>query len=262
NDSALCHCERSEAIFAQQMFCDGVPAVARRKDCAGLSAYRAEDIAVDHEKWRDCLWIAVCEVLVALVLRPFQNTPFVDDWTYAWSVAWLLQHAELKILEWSSNLNIVQVLWGALFCLPVGFSFTALRVSTWVLAIGCLWGFYWLLRELDISRRLALLGTATLGANPIFFILGFTFMTDVPFLALSLWASFAMVRALRSQRTSWLVAASMLACLAIGVRVVGVVIPMAMAVVLLVQSDGWGRSRGRVLLAVLPLMFLGGLLWW
>ncbi len=226
---------------------------------SGRDEWRVE---VAHEKWRDCLWIALCEGVAALLLWPWQNTPFVDDWTYAWSVEWLLQHAELRILEWSSNFNVIQVLWGALFCLPVGFSFTALRVSTWVLAVGCLWGLYWLLRELNTSRQLALLGTATLGVNPVFFMLGFTFMTDVPFLAFMVWASFAMVRALRGQRTRWLLAASILACLAIGVRVVGVVIPGAMAVVLLWQSDRRGRSRGRVLLAVLPLIFLGGLLWW
>jgi hypothetical protein len=217
---------------------------------------------VDQEKWRDCLWIALGEAAAALLLHPFQNTPFIDDWTYGWSVEWLLQHRELKILEWSSNLNVVQVLWGALFCLPVGFSFTALRISTWVLAIGCLWGLYWLLRELHIPRRVALLGTATLGVNPVFFMLGFTFMTDVPFLAFLVWASFALVRAVCTTRTRWLVAATLLACLASGVRLVGAVIPVAMAVVLLLYTGRWGRRTGPVVLAVLPLLFLGMLLWW
>ena len=217
---------------------------------------------MDREKWGDCLWIALCEVLVALLLGPFHNTPFVDDWTYAWSVEWLLQHATLKILEWSSNPNVVQVLWGALFCFPTGFSFAALRVSTWVLAVGCLWGLYWLLRELNISRRPALLGTATLAVNPIFFMLSFTFMTDVPFLALTVWASFAMVRAVSTKQTKWLLAATILACLAIGVRVVGVVMPVAMAAVLLWRTDKWGRRHGRILLPLIPLIFLGGVVWW
>jgi dolichyl-phosphate-mannose-protein mannosyltransferase len=217
---------------------------------------------VDREKWRDCLWIALAAAAVALILRPFQNTPFIDDWTYAWSVQWLLRHAELKILEWSAHLNVVQVLWGALFCVPAGFSFTALRVSTWVLAVVCLWGLYGLLRELAIARQPALLGTATLAVNPIFFMLSFTFMTDVPCLSLMVWASFAMVRAVRTRQTKWLVAATILACLAIGVRVVGVVIPLAMAAVLLLQTDSWGRSRGRLWLTVIPLLFLGGVLWW
>src|SRR5262249_1229428 len=220
-----------------------------------------EEVAVDPEKWRDCLYITLGEALVVLVLRPFQNTPFIDDWTYGWSVEWLLQHAELRILEWSSHLNVVQVLWGALFCLPAGFSFPALRVSTWVLAVACLWGLYWLLRELRVSRQGTLLGTATLAVNPIFFMLSFTFMTDVPFLAFMVWASFAMVRAVGTERTGWLLAASILACLAIGVRLVGVVIPAAMAAVLLLHTGGGGRGQGRLWLAVVAGVWVGGVVW-
>lgn len=33
---------------------------------------------------------------------------------------------------------MAQVIWGALACLPFGFSFTALRVSTWLLALAAL----------------------------------------------------------------------------------------------------------------------------
>src|SRR5205814_1561449 len=83
----------------------------------------------------------------------------------------------------------------------------------------CLWGLYWLLRELRVSRQGALLGTATLGVNPIFFMLSFTFMTDVPFLALMVWASFAMVRAVCTKRTGWLLAATILAGLTVAVPV-------------------------------------------
>ena len=73
----------------------------------------------------DCLGITICAVLIAALLRPFQNTPFVDDWAYAWSVEHLLRTGEMRILDWSTSINIVQVAWGALFCVPFGFSFTA-----------------------------------------------------------------------------------------------------------------------------------------
>jgi hypothetical protein len=56
--------------------------------------------------------------------------------------------------------------------------------------------------------------------------------------------------------------ATILACLAIAGRMVGVVLPVAMAAVLLLQTEKWGRRKGRVLLTVIPLIFLGGLLWW
>jgi hypothetical protein len=72
------------------------------------------------------------------------------------------------VLNYADNANVAQILWGSLFCLPFGFSFTALRVSTWLLAVGGLCGLYLLLRELEVSRRDAILGTATLGVYPVF----------------------------------------------------------------------------------------------
>jgi hypothetical protein len=72
-----------------------------------------------------------------VALRPLQNAPFIDDWTYAWSVE---RVGELRFLDWSVSQNVAQVLWGALFCAPFGFSFTALRLSTWVASLGALLG--------------------------------------------------------------------------------------------------------------------------
>src|SRR5215467_1151909 len=70
----------------------------------------------------------------AILVRPFANLPFHDDWTYAWSVEHLLKTGELQILDWSVHYPLTQILWGGLFCLPYGFSFSAVRVSTVMLA--------------------------------------------------------------------------------------------------------------------------------
>jgi hypothetical protein len=95
---------------------------------------------------RAIIGIAVFASAIALVLRPFQNTPFIDDWTYAWSVEHLLRTGEIRILDWSASPNVAQILWGALFCVPSGFSFTALRISTWVASVLGVIGVYRLLR--------------------------------------------------------------------------------------------------------------------
>src|SRR5262249_41678459 len=128
------------------------------------------------EAWWDCGWIALAWAIPALILRPFQNTPFIDDWVYAWPVERLLTHGELQLLDFTGSLNHAQVIWGFLFCLPAGFSFTALRISTWALALVCLWFQYLWLRELQVARISALLGAATLALHPVFFVLSFTFM--------------------------------------------------------------------------------------
>ncbi len=78
--------------------------------------------------------LTVYFVVCSLLLHPYDNLPFVDDWTYAWSVEQLLKTGELRISDWSAHYPLAQILWGALFSLPFGFSFSTLRVSTVVLA--------------------------------------------------------------------------------------------------------------------------------
>lgn len=211
---------------------------------------------------RDCLAIALAAAVPLLLLAPLRDTPFIDDWTYAWSVENLLRGGGLRWLDWSAHANAFHVLWGGLFCLPGGFSFSALRASTWALGTSGLVALYLLLRQVGVGRRDALLGTAAFGVNPVVFALSFTFMTDVPFVALATWSSLATLLALKRRSEGWLVAAALGAGLAIGVRAVGVVLPCATAVTLLVATGRWGRHPRRLAIAVLPLAMFVALAWW
>jgi len=211
---------------------------------------------------KDCFWIVTIAVVIALFLRPFQNTPFIDDWTYAWPVEHFLQTGELRILDWSTSVNVTQILWGALFCIPFGFSFTALRISTFVLSLGGLCGFYLLLRELDVKRRGALIGTALLGAYPVYFVLSFSFMTDVPALALSILFSLCAVKAVRGHQTWWLAMASVLAVLALGTRLTSIALPFALLAMLVLHTGEWGRNLGRIAIALAPIAAVGVLSLW
>jgi hypothetical protein len=193
---------------------------------------------------------------------PLQNTPFVDDWVYAWSVEHLLRTGRLEVLDLSSNMNLAQVAWGSLFCLPFGFSFVALRVSTIVLAVAGLCGLYLLLRELQVARTQAVVGSAVLAIYPVFSILSVTFMTDVPFVSFAVLASAAFVRALRRRQVRWLAVAGLFAGLATAVRHPGVVISIAMLLTLLCAPDRWGRGRGRWVIAAIPLLFVVPLIAW
>jgi Dolichyl-phosphate-mannose-protein mannosyltransferase len=142
----------------------------------------------------------------AILLHLFANVPLHDDWTYAWSVEHFLKTGKLQVLDWSVHYPFAQILWGALFCLPFGFSFSALRVSTVVLAwLGAL-ALYGTLRELGRARSESLIATLVLIANPVFFVLSFSFMTDVPFVSVSNIAFFFIVRGFsrRSALELWL----------------------------------------------------------
>jgi Dolichyl-phosphate-mannose-protein mannosyltransferase len=168
--------------------------------------------------------IVVLSAAPLVALRPLPNVPFIDDWTYAWAVEHLLDTGRLKILDWSVSLNVVHVLWGALFCLPFGFSFTALRLSTWVLSLLGLVGLYVLLREMGARRRDSLVGVALVAFYPVYFILSFSFMTDVPFVVVVIWFFAALVCSRARESTAGLAAAIALACLAVAIRPLAVVL--------------------------------------
>src|SRR6478672_13250063 len=157
-----------------------------------------------------------------IALRLFADVPLHDDWTYAWSVEHFLKTRKLQVLDWSIHYPLAQILWGALFCLPFGFSFSALRVSTVVLAwLGSL-ALYGTLRELGRARSESLIATVVLVTNPVFFVLGFSFMTDVPFVSFASVAFFFITRGLSRKSPSQIYLGCIFAACALFIRQIAV----------------------------------------
>ena len=127
------------------------------------------------------IWIC----MVALT-NPVGDFPLNDDWAYGYSVRRLLEQGQLRFSDWTGPNLFGQVLWGLLFCLPFGFSFTALRLSTAVLGLVGVLATYGILRELKTSREIAAIAALILACSPIYFVLSLTFMTDVPFTAFAI----------------------------------------------------------------------------
>ena len=66
-----------------------------------------------------------------------------------------------------------------------------------MLALVASGALYFILRELEASPRVALLGALSVAANPAFLLLSSSFMTDVPFVAFTLLALLYYMRAIR-----------------------------------------------------------------
>jgi hypothetical protein len=191
----------------------------------------------------------------AIPLHLFANVPFHDDWTYAWSVEHFLKTGKLEVLDWSIHYPFAQILWGALFCLPFGFSLSALRVSTVVLAwLGAL-ALYGTLRELGRARSESLIATLVLIGNPVFFVLSFSFMTDVPFVSVSNIAFFFIVRGFcrRSSLELWL-GCAFGAC-AFFIRQIAIAIPGALFLYVLFAPSF--RSRRYILPPLVVALVIG-----
>ena len=75
------------------------------------------------------LWIGA-----VLVVNPAGNFPLNDDWAYGKAVRGMVEQGSFRPCPWGGMTLISQAVWGSLFCLPAGFSFTTLRFSTLCLA--------------------------------------------------------------------------------------------------------------------------------
>jgi hypothetical protein len=137
-------------------------------------------------------------LLTGLFIHPIGDFPLNDESSYGTTVRQLLETGDFRPLPWSVAPSLTHVLWGALFCLPTGFSFTALRLATLTAATLGLLGTYVLVRDAGRPAWLALHTALWLGLDPLYLELSYTFMTDVPFTAALIWSAVFYARALKT----------------------------------------------------------------
>jgi hypothetical protein len=188
-----------------------------------------------------------------VAVPPFGEFPTNDDWLYALVVRSFVESGQLQLPPWGAASFVLQAYWGALFVHLFGFSHVVLRISTLVLAVFAVYGFYLLLARL-LDRERGLIGALLLLFNPFFLTQAYSFNTDVPFLALMVWALVSYVWALSIRPgpiVRYLVVGSLLSGGAYLIRQLGVVLPLA-ALAGILLTAGWRTAlRPRYLAAVL-----------
>ncbi len=177
--------------------------------------------------------------------NPLGDFPLNDDWSYGQAVRNLIQNHEYLLTNWTSMPLLTQVLWGALFSLPAGFSFTALRFSTLFLSLAALLLLLLLVRRKGEQLFPTLLAPLLLLFNPVYLNLSHTFMTDVPFIAFMLGSILLLVQGTERENNVLLTLGVCLAVLAALLRQTGMLIPVAFGIGCL--SRGRAGTR-RVLL--------------
>ncbi|MCX6921735.1 MAG: glycosyltransferase family 39 protein, partial [Verrucomicrobia bacterium] len=208
---------------------------AGARGATGVMGDRGSSNLLQRKTAWDLLGITLVWGLAVLLVNPVGNFPLNDDWAMGDTVKLLLEKGAYLPSGWTSMPMITQVFWGALFCLPGGFSFTALRFSTLVMGWLGVSGAYLLIRHLGRSRLLSILCSLTLALNPIYFALSNTFMTDVPFTALVIWASWFLVRHLETDTLTDLLIGTALATAATLCRQLGLCLPLAFGAALLLK---------------------------
>jgi len=142
------------------------------------------------------LWLCVVVVAGAMLLVwPFANIAYGDDFGYADVALKLAQTGHFVYNGWEFAMILSHAIWGALFIHVFGFSFQCLRFSTIPFALGAVALCYLLVRRTGLKPPQAFFVTLLLGLSPLFLPLSVTYMTDIPCLFFTLASLYALARA-------------------------------------------------------------------
>ena len=197
------------------------------------------------------IWMIAFIWLAGLVIvRPWGNFPLGDDWSFGRTVKLFLEHHDFTPCSWAAMPLLTNTFWGALFCLPSGFSFEALRFSTLVAALVGMFAVYTLVKMSRAPEWLAVMTALVLGFNPIFFPLSYTFMTDVLFVSVCLLASIFLLRNLQNGKNSDLFIGTALVVLGVLSRQLALAVPLAFAIVFCLKRGFRPQALWRALLPI------------
>jgi hypothetical protein len=147
---------------------------------------------------RNAILCAAAVVAAFLIVDPFVEMSFDDDFSYAWTVRRFLDIGRITFNGWSAPVLITHILWGALFAKIFGFSFIVLRFSTLPMAAGSAFITYYLARNAKLTPMAAVFASLTLCLCPGFLPLADSFMTDIPALFYMLASLYALTRSAQS----------------------------------------------------------------
>jgi hypothetical protein len=203
---------------------------------------------------RSILLLTAVWVGMAILVNPRGEFSLNDDWAYALPVKALVERGSIRFTFWQSMTLITQVLWGAVFCLPRGFSYLALRVSMLTAGLVGVLGLYRLCRHIGAGTALATLAALTLALNPIYFGLSCTFMTDVSFTALVILSILGLFLGLDAVRDRLLLVGLAAAFAALFIRQLALAVFLAF---LVASPLKLGFGRRWLLYAVSPTLLAG-----
>jgi hypothetical protein len=193
-------------------------------------------------------------ITISAIVNPLGDFPLNDDWVYGRAVQSIFEKGGFTLAGGNTSANLIaQSFWGALFCLPFGFSFTALRISTLTMGLIGVLASYGLLREVGVSQRISLLGSLLIALNPIYFGLSNTFMTDVPFFALAIISFYFLVRGLKYNRKTEVIIGILFSYLSLLIRQNGIIILVAFGCAYLAKKS---LRKANIIIAFVP-TFLG-----
>ena len=207
-------------------------------------------------------WVALLLVwgVIIVVVDPRGEFMVNDDWAFVRSLEAFRSTGSIMVTGWGppgapgGPALLVHLLLGDLFSRIFGFSLTTLRIAVLTMGILGSFGLMLLLRLAKVPPWLALLGTLTVVGNPLFLSECFTYMTDITFASLAVFAVLLLYLGAKKSSLAWIIAGLVMVLAAILTRQIGVVILLAFLVTCWVHPHG--ASLGRARLFFLGLAFV------
>jgi hypothetical protein len=132
---------------------------------------------------------AIAEICIC----PSGNFPLNDDWIYAVTSRSLAFNGTFELTAQSAVAALPQKFLGFAFIRLFGFSFEVLRCATQIWAAVALFASFCLTYRLGKSLHLGWLSTTLIAANPLYFALANSYMSDTGGMALNTLCSFLFV---------------------------------------------------------------------
>jgi hypothetical protein len=155
------------------------------------------------------LLCALAVLFCALIARPFASMSVCDDGPYILMAQHLAATGHIVYNGGATAMLGWQLYLGAAFIKLFGFSFTAVRSSTVLVAMATAFLLQRIMVRAGISERNAALGTLALVLSPLYLMLSTTYMTDIPGLFAVVICLYGCIRALQASTTrstiAWLI---------------------------------------------------------
>ena len=180
--------------------------------------------------------LAVWAAAVVLV-NARGNFPVYDDWHHAWSTLQLANTGTFHPSRYAAPSLRAQFAWGALWVRIFGFSFEVLHASTLVLSAASVILINRMLAALALPAVARWIASLAFTFHPMFFLFSFTFMTEVPYVFVSIVAYALFARGLRRDSMTVFVAGTAAALLSCFIRQTGAISIGATGIVLVIFRD-------------------------
>lgn len=208
-------------------------------------------------RYLPALLCALSVPLCMLIAHPVVATNIIDDGPYIRMVQVLANTGRVTYTGWGAPMIGWQLYLGAALVKLLGFSFTAVRLSTLLIAMANAFVFERALLRCGLRERAAVLGALALVLSPVFLMLSMTLMTDVGSIFAVVLCLYSCLRALQAaddrSTIGWLV------CAVATNAVFGTVRQIAwLGVLVMVPSTLWLlRRRRRVVIVGAVVTLLG-----